>query len=89
MAHRGVGGSSGRKRLNILTPQNKATASLWFLQQAYFGLRFGLRLGPPASATPHPTDTVHEPDVRLAVDNRQVDGFGYAGDEADYVSTRF
>ena len=44
---------------------------------------------PPASATPHPTDTVHEPDVRLAVDNRQVDGFGYAGDEADYVSTRF
>ena len=34
MAHRGGGGSSGRKRLDTLTPQNKATASLWFLQQA-------------------------------------------------------
>ena len=50
---------------------------------------YGLVYDTPASATPHPTDTVHEPDVRLAVDNRQVDGFGYAGDEADYVSTRF
>ena len=34
---------------------------------------------PPASATPPTRDTVHEPDLRLAVDNRQVDGFGYAG----------
>ena len=46
MAHQGGDGSSGRKRPNALTPQNKATASLWFLQQAQFGLRFGLRLGP-------------------------------------------
>ena len=39
---------------------------------------------------PHPLRvTVHEPDLRLAVDNRQVGGFDYAGDEADYVSTRF
>jgi len=72
-------GSACRKRPNALTPQNKATASLWFLQQEYFGLRFGLRLGGPhASATPPPRVTVHEPDLRLAVDNRQVYGFGYA-----------
>ena len=72
MAHRGGDGSSGRKRPNALTPQNKATASFWFVQQAYFGLRFGLRLGPRASATPPPRDTVHEPDLRLGFGNRQL-----------------
>ena len=40
MAHRGGDGSSGGKRPNALTSQNKANASLWFLQQAEFGLRF-------------------------------------------------
>ena len=44
----------------------------------------------PLRVPPHPLgDTVHEPDLRLGFDNRQVDCFGYAGDEADYVSTRF
>ena len=27
---------------------------------------------PPASATPPPRDTVHEPDLRLGFDNRQL-----------------
>ena len=33
----------------------------------------------PASATPPPRVTEHEPDLRLRIDNRQVDGFEYAG----------
>jgi hypothetical protein len=33
----------------------------------------------PASATPPPRDTVHEPDLRFGFDNRQVDGFDFGG----------
>ena len=32
-----------------------------------------------ASATPPPRDTVHKPGPRFGFDNRQVDGFDYAG----------
>ena len=34
---------------------------------------------PWACATPPHRDTVHKPDLRLGFDNRQVDGFNYAG----------
>jgi len=34
---------------------------------------------PYACATPPPGVTVHKPDLRLEFDNRQVDGFDYAG----------
>jgi hypothetical protein len=78
VAHRGGDGSSGRKRPNALTPQNKATASFRFLQQAYFGLRFGLRkLGGERQGLPRVA--VYEPDLRLGYGFRQVDGFDYAG----------
>ena len=34
----------------------------------------------PWHVPPHPIgDTVHKPDLRLGFDNRQVDGFNYAG----------
>ena len=33
----------------------------------------------PAFATPPSGVTVHKPDLRLEFDNRQVDGFDYAG----------
>jgi hypothetical protein len=36
-------GSACRHQRLALTLQNKGTVSFWFLQQAYFGLRFGLR----------------------------------------------
>ena len=55
-----------------LTLQNKATVSFWFLQQAYNGLRFGLRLLPPACATPPPRDAVYEPDLRLVAGVRKI-----------------
>jgi hypothetical protein len=58
-------GSASRHQCLALTLQNKATVSFWFLQQAYNGLRFGLRLLPPACATPPPRDAVYEPDPRL------------------------
>ena len=71
MAHRGGDGSSGRKRPNALTPQNKATVSFKFLQQAYFGLRFGLRkLGGERPGLPRVT--VYDPDLKLGYGFRQV-----------------
>ena len=50
-----------------------------FLQQAFFGLRFGLRLLGGASGRPPYGGIVHKPDLRLGFGNRQVDGFGFAG----------
>ena len=54
--------------------KTKGNASFWFLQQAYFGLRYGLRSEAghtPASAMPPPRDTVYEPDLRLGAGYRQ------------------
>ena len=62
--------------------KTKVNASFSFLQQAYFGLRFGLRLQagyPPASATPPPRDAVFVSDLRLGNANSQLDGFIMAG----------
>ena len=57
---------------NALTSQNKATVSFRFLQQAYFGLRFGLRQLPPACATPPPGDAVYDPDSRFGPQVRKL-----------------
>ena len=62
--------------------KTKGNASFQFLQQAYFDLRFGLRLKigpPPASAMPPPRVTVYVPDPRLGNANSQLDGFIIAG----------
>ena len=44
--------------------KTKVNASFWFLQQAYFGLRYGLRLEVtlPASAMAPLGDTIYVPD---------------------------
>ena len=60
-------GSACRRCRLALIQQNKATTSFRFLQQAYFGLRFGLRL-PHACATPPPIRSVYRPDLRLGCD---------------------
>ena len=41
-----------------------------------YGLVYDAR---PGHVPPPPRDTVHKPDLRLGFDNRQVDGFDYAG----------
>ena len=58
-----------------LTQHIKATVSLWFLQQAFFGLRL---LGERVECRPM-GGIINIPDLRLGFDNRQVDGFGFAG----------
>ena len=82
--------------------KTKGNASFSFLQQAYFGLRFGLRLEaqyPPASATPPPRDAVFVSDLRLDDRNSKppmlncsllaaVDCFINSGGRPGYVQSR-
>ena len=58
-------GSARRRWPNALTPQNSAIVRIQFLQQAYFGLRFGLRWIPPTSATSLYPGIVCKPEPRL------------------------
>ena len=81
--------------------KTKVNASFWFLQQAYFGLRYGLRSEAghtPASAMPPPRDTVYEPDLRLGNINSKpsnavysllaaVDCFIHSGGRSRYVQS--